>query len=101
MPLLRDGKTIGSFSLCRDQVSPFTDKQIELVTVFADQASGANWSADVAIGSSRHHHAIPARPLRLKRGHQTRGSRVSSPSSWSRSNPERPLAGILVGVAHP
>jgi hypothetical protein len=27
------------------------------------------------------------------------GSRVSSPSSRSRSNPERPLAGILVGAA--
>jgi two-component system, NtrC family, sensor kinase len=38
VPLLRDGKTIGSFSLCRDQVRPFADKQIELVTVFADQA---------------------------------------------------------------
>ena len=38
VPLLRDGKTIGSFSLCRDEVSPFSDKQIELVTVFADQA---------------------------------------------------------------
>jgi two-component system, NtrC family, sensor kinase len=38
VPLLRDGKTIGSFSLLRDEVSLFTDKQIELVTVFADQA---------------------------------------------------------------
>ena len=30
VPLLRDGKTIGIFSLSRNEVNPFTDKQIEL-----------------------------------------------------------------------
>src|SRR5262249_30091567 len=38
VPLQRDGTTIGVFSLLRDEISPFTDKQIELATTFADQA---------------------------------------------------------------
>src|SRR5262249_1860414 len=58
VPMLREGVPSGVVSLIRSEVRPFTDKQIELATTFADQAA-------IAIENVRLFESVEARTREL------------------------------------
>ena len=79
VPLLREGVPIGALTLTRSTVRPFTDKQIELLTTFADQAM-------IAIENVRLFDEVQARTRDLTSPSNSR----LRPPTCSRSSAARP-----------
>jgi two-component system NtrC family sensor kinase len=84
VPMLREGVPIGVFALARSEVRPFTDKQIDIVSTFADQAA-------IAIENVRLFDEIQDKNQQLQMASENKSQFVSSMSHELRT----PLNAII------
>src|SRR5215470_1159405 len=95
VPMLRANTSIGAITVTRLEVAPLTDRQIELLKTFAEQAV-------IAVENVRLFRELQAknRDLAESLGHQTAASGILSAISSSPTDPQPVFDSIVRSAAH-
>jgi len=88
VPMLKEDELIGAITILRTEVQPFTEKQIELITDFAAQAT-------IALESTRQERQY--RSVQMELAHATRVATLGQLSASIAHELKQPLHAIVTG----